>query len=74
MLWDTLSRPVPRTQPETSRPWEIMSIIDSCSTSHSGSSQMGMMFPRRTILARFVIRARMDASTFMAPPMQKAVL
>ena len=46
----------------------------SCSTSHNGSSQIGKMLPNNTIFARLVIRARMDASTFMAPPMQNGVL
>ena len=34
---------------------------------------MGMMLPSSTIFARLVMRARMEASTFMAPPMQKGV-
>jgi len=73
-LWDTLSRPVPRTQPDTRRPREIMSISASISASHSGSSQMGRMLPRSTILARLVMRARIAASMFMTPPMQNGVL
>ena len=73
-MWATLSRPVPLTQPDTRRPREIMSIIANCSTSQSGSSQMGRMLPNRTILAFLVILARIEASTFIAPPMQKGVL
>ena len=73
-MWATLSLPVPRTQPETSLPREIISMMESCSTSQSGSSQMGMMLPSSTILAREVTRARMAASMFIAPPMQKGVL
>ena len=50
-----------------------MSIMASCSTSHIGSSHSGRMLPSSTILARLVMRARMEASTFMAPPMQNGV-
>ena len=35
---------------------------------------MGKMLPMRTILAFLVMRARMEASTFIAPPMQNGVL
>ena len=69
-----LSRPVPRTQPVTSRPFEMVSIMASSSASQRGSSQMGRMLPMRTIFARFVMRARMEASTLQALPMQKGVL
>jgi hypothetical protein len=72
-LWATLSRPVPRTQPVTSRPWLIMSMIANSSASQSGSSQIGSTLPRITIFARCVIRARIAASTLTTPPMQKGV-
>ena len=58
-LCETLSRPVPRTQPGTSRPREIMSIIASSSASQSGSSQIGRMLPISTIFA-FCVIARED--------------
>ena len=72
-LWATDSRPVPRTQPDTSRPRLIMSMVANVSASHNGSSQIGITFPNNTILARDVSRARIDASTFMTPPIQNGV-
>ncbi len=48
-------------------------MVASVSASHSGSSQIGMTLPSSTILAFDVIRARIDASTFMTPPMQNGV-
>jgi hypothetical protein len=41
---------VPRTQPDTSRRREIMSLVAKVSASHNGSSQMAMTFPNSTIL------------------------
>ena len=73
-LCETLSRPVPCTQPVTSRPREITSISASDSASQSGSSQIGRMFPSSRILGVVVIRARIAASTFITPPMQAGVL
>ena len=52
----------------------MMSISASSSASQMGSSQMGRTLPRRMILARLVMRARMAASTFMTLPMQKGEL
>ena len=72
-LCETLSRPVPRTQPVTSRPREIMSISASSSARKSGSSQIGRMLPSSTIFTFFVMRARIAASTFITEPMQNGV-
>ena len=64
---------MPRTQPETSRPSEMTSIMARVSASHSGSSQIGSTLPSSTILAWFVTRARIDASTFCTPPIWNGV-
>ena len=48
-------------------------MIASSSASHSGSSQIGRMLPLMTIFTLFVMRARIAASTFTTPPMQKGV-
>ena len=51
-----------------------MSIMARVSANHRGSSQIGKMLPRMTILAFFVTRARIDAPTFVTPCMQNGVL
>ena len=50
-----------------------MSISASSSARNSWSSQIGSTLPSSTIFARFVIRARIAASTFITPPMQNGV-
>ena len=72
-LWATDSRPGAAHPARHQPPPEIRSIVASVSASHKGSSQIGITLPSSTILAFDVSRARIDASTFMTPPMQNGV-
>jgi hypothetical protein len=68
------SCPPPRTKPETSRPFEIMSIIDSSSASRTGFSASGSGLPRRMIFASFVTAARIAAKMLHFACMQNGAL
>jgi hypothetical protein len=68
------SWPPPRTKPETNRPFEIMSIIDSSSASRTGFSASGSGLPSSIIFAVLVAAARIEAKTLHLACMQNGAL
>ncbi len=68
------STPPPRTKPDTSRPFEIMSIIASSSASRTGFSAIGSGLPSKTIFTRLVIAASIDAMMLHLACMQNGAL
>ena len=68
------STPPPRTNPETSRPFDIRSIMASSSAMRTGSSDRGSGLPSMTSLTRSVTAASAAPMMFALVDMENGAL